>query len=239
MTALDRADEVAAAWRDFPIAQVPRPIVFLDSPVHFGEGGFLDGNAKLAWLRGAIESRVALPDGVMAMLLEGHPHSAGSTSLLISDVQQCEGTFWSDRGPRHLSAYRLSISGLAQPCIVLDPQVDCWWPPGELWDQVPGLGNATVDEDDLTVHFPAFGGFLTEFHRAEFVEYPTCVVGHAVTSEREVPPGTAIPAVGYRPKVTGRLAMPLDGRVLVDTDGRPVAALREDPASRRVMGPAT
>lgn len=227
MTGFDRAADVAAAWREFPVAQVPRPIVFLDQPVHIGDRGFVDSDAKMAWLTGAIQPEVALPDGLMELILEGRSRRTAPEPLVISDVQHSEDTFWCDRGPRVLSAYRVAVSGLAQPCTVIDPEVELWWPPRGEAGHMSGMGEATVAADDLTIHFPAFGGVLTEFHRAEFVEYPTCVVGHAVTSERDVPPGTAVPAVGIHSMVTGRLARPLDGRVLLHTDGTPLAVLPE------------
>ena len=227
MTGLDRAAEIAAPWREFPVARVPRPIVFLGSAVHIGDQGFIDGEAKEAWAMGAIKSDVALPDGVMELILDGHRPSASPRSLSITDAQPCEDTYLCDRGPRHLSAYRLSISGLRQPCTVIDPQVECWWPTHDHAGDMLALGNATVAEDDVTVQFPAFGGVLTEFLHAEFVEFPTCVVGQAVTSERDVPPGTAVPLVGIRSMVVGHLAEPLGGRVLLHTDGTPLAVLRE------------
>ena len=71
------------------------------------------------------------------------------------------------------------------------------------------VGPATIEEDGVTAHIPAFGSVLTEFHRAEFEEHRTYVVGRAITSTRPVPPGTAIPMVGIRQVVTGRLQAPL------------------------------
>jgi hypothetical protein len=95
-----------------------------------------------------------------------------------------------------------------------------------------GVDTAQVDDDDLTIHFPAFGGVLTEFHRAEFVEYETCVVGRAVTTRREVAPGTAVHLVGIVKQVVGRLERPLAGRVLLDSSGRPIPVVhtRNGPA---------
>jgi hypothetical protein len=74
----------------------------------------------------------------------------------------------------------------------------------------------------VTVHIPAFGGVLTEFHKAEFEEHRTYVVGRAITSTKSVPPGTAIPMVGIRRMVSGRLQAPLGNRVLVTDKGQPV-----------------
>ena len=65
-------------------------------------------------------------------------------------------------------------------------------------------GDATIADDRVTVRFPAFGGNLTEFHRAEFQEHAAYVVGRAITSERAAPKGSVVTAVGIRRRVTGR-----------------------------------
>ena len=64
---------------------------------------------------------------------------------------------------------------------------------------------------------------MTEFHRAEFQEHANYVVGRAITSERSVPEGRLVHLVGISRMVMGRLTSPLDGRVLVDTTGQPLA----------------
>jgi hypothetical protein len=74
----------------------------------------------------------------------------------------------------------------------------------------------------VTVHLPAFGGVLTEFHAAEFEEHHTYVVGRAITTRRSVPPGTAIHLVRICRVVTGRLRAPLGNRVLVTEEGQPL-----------------
>jgi hypothetical protein len=150
-----------------------------------------------------------------------------SRVLTISAVEAVEAEFFCDRGPRLLPAYRLSVTGLIDSCVVLDPALDCWWPRrGQSRRRGPGGGQATVEDDDTTIHFPAFGGVLTEFRYAEFVEYDSCVVGRAVTAERAAPPGTAIPAIGVGAQVTGHLAAPLGGRVLLNSAGDPIAVQR-------------
>jgi hypothetical protein len=62
---------------------------------------------------------------------------------------------------------------------------------------------------------------LTKFHGAEFQEHTTYVIGRAITSERRVPPGTAVRAVLITRKARGRSAAPLDGRVLLNADEEP------------------
>ena len=199
--------------------------MFLDSPVHLGDHGFVDSDAKTSWLAGAVESTVSLPNGLLNLITGGRPRRPARGALTITFIRAHEETFRCDRGPRLLPAYRLDVSGLQQPCTVLDPSIDTWWP--RTTDD-PGhrhVDKASIDLDDCTLSFPALGGVFTVFHRAEFTEYPTCVVGHAVTSEKSVEPGTDVPAVSVRAMVTGHLAAPLDGRVLLHESGEPVAVL--------------
>lgn len=212
-------------WKDFPVLEVPRPIVLLDLPVHLGAGGFVDSDAKTAFGYGAIEATVDLPKGLRGLITGGHQRRPAPGTVIITSVRPCEEIFRCDRGPRLLPAYQLHVTGLKDLCTVLDPSLELWWPrsadePGHRYTYT-----ANIDKDDRTLRFPAFGGYFTEFHHAEFTEYPTCVVGRAVTSEKDVPPSTMVPAVAVNAMVTGRLQSPLNGRVLVHESGEPIAVL--------------
>lgn len=227
-----------APWPEFPVDQVPRPIVLLDIPVHIGDRGFVDGEAKQAWLTAAVDTAVALPDGLLDLVRGGRPGRPADRPLLVSAVEPVPDTFWCDRGPRVLPAYRLTISGLRQPCLVLDPALEIWWPPPEQRSgAVARRDRATVEDDGTTVHLPVFGGVRTEFHRAEFTEYDTCVVGRAITSERPARPGAAEPLVLIGATVTGRLRSPLGGRVLLHEGGGPVAVVGPAAAGPPADGP--
>jgi hypothetical protein len=186
------------------------------------EGGFIDGDSKSAWLAGAIEPGAFVPSAVSALLPPRGPARA-QTVLTITDCVPMIAVFRCDRGPRGLPAYRLSVTGLRGFCLVVSPNVECWWPARESEWRLPGGGTATVDEDGLTIHFPAFGGALTEFHRAEFQEHSAYVVGRAITSKRSVPPDAAVRPIGINRTVIGRLAAPLGRRVLVSAIGTPLA----------------
>jgi hypothetical protein len=214
-------DEVAARWAGFPVDAAPRPIVLLEARVRI-EGGFIDDESKIAWMEGAIASDGAVPAALLA-LLPTRRQASPPTVLTITGVTSTAAPFWCDRGPRELPAYRLQVTGLQGACAILAPVVVCWWPVSDA-DQSPGPGGAaTIDDDGVTIHFPAFGGFLTEFHGAEFQEHATYVVARAITSRRSVPPGTAVIAVGVIRNVTGRLRAPLGGRALLHTSGQPMA----------------
>ncbi|MHB2024887.1 MAG: hypothetical protein ACYCO3_16465 [Mycobacteriales bacterium] len=212
-------DEVAARWATFPIDAVPRPIVLLDNRVRV-EGAFIDGESKMAWSEGAITPDDPIA-AALAALLRSRGLGRAHTALRITEATTTVAPFRCDRGPRDLPAYRLQLTGLHGSCVMLAPEVECWWPTNEA-DQHPGSGAAAIDDDGVTIHFPAFGGVLTEFHRAEFCEHPAYVVGRAVTSERRVAPGTAVVLLGINRKVLGRLRAPLGGRVLLNRSGQPL-----------------
>jgi hypothetical protein len=213
--------EVDELWAGFPIDATPRPIVLLEERVRV-EGGFIDVESKIAWMEGSIALDAPIPPAVVGLLPVRRP-SRGRTQLTITGVTSTVAPFWCDRGQRELPAYRVQMTGLQGACTILAPDVDCWWATDEA-DQRRGPGSpATVDDDSFTIHFPAFGGVLTEFHRAEYQEHASYVVGRAITSERRVPSGTAVVAVGVIRTVSGRLSAPLGGRVLLHTSGQPLA----------------
>jgi hypothetical protein len=222
-------DSARRRWETFPMSVSPRPVVLLDSRVHLA-AGFVDGDSKVAWVRGAIDSDITMPSGVLERMLQ---HSRGPkvvTRLRVTGVEPTTAPFLCDRGPRELAAYRVAVTGLKESCVVLDPEVDCWWPTG---DEARSLlsREATIESDDRTIHFPAFGGFLTQFHHAVFEEHEAYVVGEAITSERVVPDGTGIPAIGRNRRVIGVLERPLGGRILVNRDDQPLAVTAQsDPA---------
>jgi hypothetical protein len=222
------------SWESFPLLTSPRPVILLAPRVR--HGGAVDGASKIAWMQGAIDCDVALPAGVLE-LIGGHSRGQeADTRLRVTAVEHTTAEFLCDRGPRQLPAYRLEVTGLQGSCVVLDPQVECWWPHG---DKARSLFNrhATIEADGRTIHFPAFGGVLTQFHHAEFEEHHAYVVGHAVTAERQVPDGTGITLVGRKRQVFGLLDSPLGGRVLIDRDRQPLAVTPEPPTAGELAGP--
>jgi len=219
----------AARWAAFPLDAAPRPIVLLDYRVRV-EGGFIDSYSKNAWMDGAIESHPPLPPALSA-LLPTHKRNRRESVLAITDVSPTAAGFRCDRGDRELPAYRLKVTGMYGSCVILSPDVECWW--SDLCADKPRDrgGDATIEDDGLTIHFPAFGGALTEFHRAEFQEHANYAVGRAITSQRRVPAGTAVRAVGVHRMLTGRLSSPLGARVLLDMSGQPMSVTSSDGAS--------
>jgi hypothetical protein len=221
-------------WETFPVSASPRPVVLLDPRVDV-QGGFVDGASKSAWIRGAIDFEVEPPPGVLERVVQAVRGAEATTRLRVTAIESTTEEFLCDRGPRPLPAYRLAVTGLRGCCVVLDPLVACWWPRGDEARSLH-LREATIEADDRTVHFPAFGGVLTEFHHAELEEHEAYVVGKAITSRRRAP-GGAIPAVGITKKVVGVLTRPLGARVLIDLREQPLAVTPELPAAPH--GPAT
>lgn len=215
-----------AEWADFPADATPRPIVFLDQPVRIGEGGFVDGESKRAYLAGAIEASVPLPSGVLDLLVGGRTSEEDASPLQVTGVDALDAPFMTDRGPRDLSAYRVEMTGLRQPCMVLDPRISLLWPPHRNWDLAAQRGRAEIEPDGMTLHVIAAGGVLTDFVQADFIERSAAVVAIPIRRERALPPGTtAVPLVLIAKMITGTLASPLGNRVLIDTRGIPYAVV--------------
>jgi hypothetical protein len=211
-------------WGDFPVRQSPRPVVFLDQRVRFGDLGFVDSDAKLAYLTGAVEAAVVLPDRVLEVLTDTRWEGPrpGVRALRVESVQSVEAPFRTDRGPRRLPALELQITGLKQPCAVLSPQQPIWWPrTAKDWVRAAPGGEVKLEPDGRTLQVQVLGGCLTEFLGVEFVESDTAVIAKPLTSERLVDPLPAIPAVGISRTVIGTLMRPLGGRVLIDREATP------------------
>src|SRR5690348_196165 len=121
------------AWWAYPVSARPRPLVFVDRPVRIGDAGFVDGPSKSAYVEGAIEASVALPPGVLDLLVGGRTGRLAAR-LRVVGIESVEAPFQTDRGPRNLPAYKVEMTGLRQPCTVLDPQTALWWPPAGQWE---------------------------------------------------------------------------------------------------------
>ena len=129
-----------------------------------------------------------------------------------------------------LPAYRLTISGLADPCVVLDPDLETWWRLDDASELGFDPGPARIESDGLTLHVWGYGGHTTQFIRAEFSEHNSFVVAHVITTHRQLRPGATVPAKEVYQMTTGRLTSPLANRVLVAENGAPCVVL---PVPRR------
>jgi hypothetical protein len=221
-------DATLAAWAPFPVDVSPRPVVFLDSRMRFGDGGFVDEPAKQAFLAGAVEADLALPDGVLQFLTPERRRTSQSP-LRITAVAQVAASFRTDRGMRECPGYELTITGLRQPCLVLDPEQSFWWPrTAQQWADAPTGQFARIEADGRTMHVVAHGGYWTEFLGVDFVETPAAVLAQPRIRDRRPAGITAVPLVLVEGRVTGTLQAPLGHRVLLDERGVPASVVPVD-----------
>jgi hypothetical protein len=187
--------------------------------VHLGPG-FVDGNSKEAYLAGAVTADVDLPDGLLAFLAGGR-HGHAERPLRAVGVRPVLASFLCDRGPRDLPAFAVEVTGMRQPCVVLDPSVEIWWPANGRFDQFHRCDRAEVEPDGTTVRYLAPGGQQTEFLGASLREFATYVVVSAMARQRPLKPGESDGLVLRHTWITGRLTAPLGDRVLLNEGGWP------------------
>jgi hypothetical protein len=116
-------------WSGFPVEAHPRPLVLV-GPTARPEGGFHTGAAKLAFLRGDIETTVPVPDEVLLSLRPTRPNQLplrpDDGPLRVTDAAKVHADFLTDRGRRSLPAWRLRAEGAIGPIWVLAPEVERW-----------------------------------------------------------------------------------------------------------------
>jgi len=124
----------------------PRPWVLTGPTINDPAAGFPNGDAKQAYLSGAMDLAIALPTGTRMpngqhiitaskafakLRAMGAADQRGRTRLTITEVRLGSGTFSTDRGPRSLSTRDFFLTGLPQPAQVLAiPAADRWPRPG-------------------------------------------------------------------------------------------------------------
>ena len=207
-------------WGSFPVREEPRRLVLLGERVR--SLGFPSGEAKQAFLNGAIEAVPGFPPQVLeAMRLPARRH-VGIT-LVMTDASLEEYEFATDRGRRSLPAWRVRARGVDQPIWVLDPAIEAsiWLPSGQSTPYLPpNGGTATTGDDGRTITMTFVGG------PEQYVDYPDALVLENLgavailpISVSKVPDGQAIPAIGASREVTAVLSEPLGARVLLGPMG--------------------
>ncbi len=226
---LAAAADAVGAWGDFPFDAVPRPVVLTGEAVQV-ERGFATGEAKYAFLQGAIEADETVPaEPVRALRREPQLTGAPARSRLRVTCAFVDQTaFATDRGPLVLPAWKVEAVDTLGPIWVLTDQARqrCWnpSPPVAAERGSHGLDHATVDADGttLTVFFtgssPKYVGY-----RPEVIETAAALtvvpLGHLLAGQTLTGP---VPAVGHPRTVEVRLGSPIDGRVLVNPNATPV-----------------
>ncbi len=233
----DVPDERSAAskalerWSAFPVGASPRPVVLVGPTVIPGQG-FEDGESKLAFERGGIKPAEGVPREPYELLRE----SSGERSapdhghvLVLRAATLGQADFMTDRGKRALPAWILDVEGALGPVAVMTRSArhDCWEPSWEV--PMPSRGPrqfalpSSVSEDGMTLtfRFTSWPGNLAAYESAEVFESHSAVA--VVPIERWIGPLTGwVTLAAAKREIDVRLGHPLDGRVLVDLEGRAV-----------------
>ena len=238
---LEWARWAVGRWANFPVDQIPRPLVLV-GPRAIVEQGFKTGEAKLAFVEGAIESSVAMPDAVLRELArQGRSRRSRAVHpLLITEAEVAEAEFLTDRGSRRLTAWRLTVEDALGPIWVLDPDIPDWSPgaadggaPPRLPAPTQGPGaRVDVGPDDcaLTLHWLAAPPVYEQYPTAEILESPDAVT--LVPVGFDIGPEGPRQAIGHIHRVTASLQRPLGSRVFVDLNGNAGQAIRTADGSR-------
>ncbi len=229
MTSWEQATAQAIAahvlWDEFPVRASPRPLVLTGQTVLF-TGGFPSTQAKLAFLQGAVSTTVPVPPGLLDALCPNGDPTLDDT-LLVVGTEPTTGTFSTDRGPKQLPAWKVTLAGVHSPFTVLDPEVAAaaFRPATALPAGAGAMYPARLHTDGQTVTVSFISG------RPEDVDYPrvealeTSTAAVVVTVGRDIGPPGPRRLIGYRRHVTATLAGPLGARVLIDSAGQPTSVL--------------
>jgi hypothetical protein len=218
----------------------PRPLVLTGPFINDPGPGFPDGDAKLAYLSGAIDLATALPTGTTmpngqriisaseaftALRAMGSANKPGATRLTIIGVRLGSGTFATDRGPRSLPTWNFTFTGMPQPAQVLAiPAADRWPRPGmPATDAAEFYASIAADGRHATISFtgaPPGTGPCDAQYRADTTESATAVlISIRMLTNSNTSPDTMCAAVGYPRTLTVTLTPALGNRVLIDSKG--------------------
>lgn len=212
-------------WSQFPVAEVPRPLVLVGSIVR-ESGGFDSDAAKIAYLDGAIDEIEALPtDLYEAMCPRLRPSSSG-LRLRVVAVRSVLAPFLTDRGDRDLLAWEVRLTHFDGVVTILDPATgaQAWHPEGWSSTTQPGPAvTASIHEDGrtVTVHFTGTPRAYADYPTAEVRESSSAVLMLPIAVDHPGITGARL-AYGERREVTTALAQPLGPRVLLTRSGFPV-----------------
>jgi hypothetical protein len=232
-----RLDRALRIWSAFPVRASTRPLVLLEGYVLNPDGGFPNGNSKIAFGNGAITAPASWPSS--ATSVSGFPIIGAAAAfktlttpssvlgspppLAVTDVALGSGWFLTDRGPQLLPAWLFSLSGVQSPAKVLavapsriyaDPTFRSGNSPTQL------AGMVDVGDRRLVVSFsgaPAGTGPCTERYTSDVKEsnqaLAIAIIPHVNASG---PQACALPASTRH--LTIKLAAPLGSRVVVDAN---------------------
>jgi hypothetical protein len=241
---IDRAHErdvqwarwAVGCWAGFPVAQRPRPTVFVGQRA-WVDGGFHSGSAELGFLHGLIESALPLSGRIVAALGAQAPIETtpprGAVPIVVTAAREAEAVFRTDRGPRMIPAWQLEADGVNGSIWVADPEPNPTWEPERpprISSPFSGSPHRSIgavlaaDQRTLTVSFVGAPANRMSYSGGEIVQSDTAlaIVPFATSIGRLARWQTA---VGMQREVTVRLDRPLGRRVLVDLDSTPAEVL--------------
>ncbi|MGH6877018.1 MAG: hypothetical protein ACREHV_06510 [Rhizomicrobium sp.] len=189
-------------------------------------GGFPSVEAKLAFVRGAVDAASGFPNDLLDAVRSGRGQGYDGPPLILKTAVLSEAEFVTDRGRRRLPAWEVHAEGVPAPIWVLDPPVkELIWGPNDIaaagsvqrW-----LGcTAVVDGRSVTLSFSGSPREYSDYPDAEVLEADGAVA--IIPNEvSKVPPGQFRRLNAEHREVTVTLSEPLGNRVLLDGHGVPV-----------------
>ena len=233
-----RVREALDFWRDFPVDAQSRPLVLTGETVLVG-GGFPSDEVKQALLGGRVEAAGLVPDEVVrALSAPRHRALVAGRGARITGARRATGVFETDRGPRELPAWQVSIEGMDGYVSVLDPALARGAVGPEGLDGATGTDmRAWIGQDACSVVLRFLGS------PAQFTDYPRALVFESATAVAVAPVSVEL-VTGDRPlyaqerEVAARLIEPLGPRVLVDyRTGCPVPVVAPQPVASQPTKP--
>jgi hypothetical protein len=239
---LRAAEQALKLWNGFPATVSPRPVLTVgDGSVLPPSGGFITGNAKVAFLEGRFALKAALPkapskingreimsakQALRLLSVQGAKGPPNTARLMVGSVRLTSAVFETDRGPQKLPAWSFLLLGLERPVYVLAlTGASAFTAPAtrHLASSVSPYEDdrATISADGRVVRLSFTGAHAG--HQPCDASYSAktasdthaiafWLVAHPVRSKAP----TACTAVGYTRTVAIHLVHPLGARVLVD-----------------------
>jgi hypothetical protein len=217
-------------WSDFPVDASPRPLLVLPGrhivdPMY----GFRDSELKCAYLDGAFVPPATFPAGpstaegyriispaeAFATLKAAGDGQGSDTTLQVTEIRLESATFETDRGPKLLPAWLVSLQDVQNPAAVLAIAPGSQFLTPEVVD-FHGIGGARLGADPTRLRVVFSGDEPLHApppeYAAEVAESETAV---AVTIRATTPRLGAIGVADAR-EIEVTLRVPFGARVLVD-----------------------
>jgi hypothetical protein len=231
-------------WADFPVNASPRPLVLTGPDILDPRDGFPTGDAKLAYTDGEFDLKTTLPTGPSTV--DGQPVVTAAQALAelrslgggkhpernplqITEVTFGNGTFSTDRGTRSLPAWIFHFTNVVNPALVLAIPPTDRWPLADMPKNNGSYDSVSISRDGSQITLTFIGaeagtGPCQAEYTADFAESATAV---SISPPRELPHPGQDPGhcdlAGYTREVTLALRSPLGNRVVVNSQGVPLA----------------